>query len=323
MSETEDPAVTLIRLLRSQMHVVLDNRALASVNVSGEYPNSDALKAYDGQVTVALVDCIDQKLDLAGKTRQRTSTLRVNVWATDTPNVSETGKSIRRKISEEVSRIIRQNRTAPNQTIYSYVGLSPNGLSNKAFRGDYEAAPNAEWTELSAEDYRKLWYSDDSRCQISTNINGKTAALLFGFKLESRRASVKQAVFNFEGYGSSPSAIGVTVKVWNEAVGAWQSSQSNQAGQSDEILTLTVSANLPDFIDDQGYVWFLAETNGASDGAIPAALNCDYASCLVLVNGVTYCDIAGSRNLDRVDTKPPMYRTEFTVKSWLIEKIGE
>jgi len=305
------------------MHVVLDSGALASVTVSGEYLNSDALKACDGQVTVALVDCLDQKLDLTGKSRLRTSTLRVNVWATDTLNAGETGKSIRQKTSEEISRIIRQSRTAPNHTIYSYVGLSPNGPSNKAFSGDSEAAPNAEWTELSADDYEKLWYSDDSRCQISASENGKIAALLFGFKIESRRASVKQAVFNFEGYGSAPSASGVTVKVWNDTAGVWQDSQSSQAGQNDELLTLAVNANLPDFIDDEGYVWFLAETNGASDGVSPAMLWCDCASCLVTVNGVTYCDIVSSRSLDRVDVKPPIYRTEFTVKSWLIEKLGE
>jgi hypothetical protein len=60
----------------------------------------------------------------------------------------------------------------------------------------------------------------------------------------------------------------------------------------------------------------------ASDGADPAVLQCDYASCVVTVNGITYCDVAGFRNLDRVDVKPFIFRTEFTVKSWFFENIG-
>jgi len=312
----------LARLLRTQMRVILGNNALATVNVSSEYPNSYALKAGDGQVTVALAESSDQKLDLTGKTRRRTQTLRVNVWATDASGAEETGQSIRSRIVEAVNVAIRQNRTKPHETAYTYVGLGPSSRGNKAFSGKTEAAPNANWTELSVSDYEKLWYSDDNRTQISSSENGAHAVLLFGFKVESHRGTVKKAVFAFEGYGSAPNADGVTVKVWNNTATAWQSPSSNQEGQIDAALTLAVTANLADFIDEDGYIWFLAETNGASDGVTPAVLNCDWASCLVTVNGITYCDIAGYRNLDRYDVKPPIYRTEFIVKTWLIENIG-
>ncbi len=322
MSETEDTAVTLLRLLKTQMHVVLDSGALASVNVSGEWQNSDAFKAFDGQVTVGLVESADQKIDLSGKIRRRTSTVRVNVWVTDKSTASEGGKTLRSKLIEEVNRIIRQNRCKPSETIYTYVNLGSNESGCRVFYGDSEAAPHAQWTELSDIDYSKLWYSDDSRCQISVVENGEKAVLLFGFKLESRNKTVKQAVFSFEGFASAPDANGVTVKVWNCNAGAWQNPQSNTSAEVDETLALTLTANLPNFIDGDGYVWFLAETSGTSDGATPAILHCDHASCTVTVNGVTYCDIAGYRNLDRVDIKPAVYRTEFTIKSWYLENIG-
>ena len=62
MSETEDPALTIARLLRTKMRIIKDTGALASVNVSGEWQNADALKTGDGQVTVGLAESVTKKL---------------------------------------------------------------------------------------------------------------------------------------------------------------------------------------------------------------------------------------------------------------------
>jgi hypothetical protein len=322
MSEIEDPAVTVARLLKTEMRVIKDNGSLAQVSVSGEWQNSDAFKTGDGQVTVGLAECNDQKIELTGKIRRRLSAIRVNVWATDMPNASENGKLLRGKIVEEVNRVIRENRTVPNETIYDFVGVGASGQGCRAFSGDAEAAPSVQWTELSDNDYQKLWYSDDDRCQISASESGKYAVLLFGFKVESRENTVKRALLSFEGYGTAPSGSGFTVKVWNHTAGAWQNAQTSEASEADATLALTLTANLPDYIDDEGYVWLLARTTNPGDGQTPATLNCDCVSCMVVVNGITYCDLAGYRNLDRSDVKPFIYRTELTVKSWFIENIG-
>jgi hypothetical protein len=322
MSEIEDPATTLARLLRTKMRVIKDSGALASVNVSGEWQNADAFKSCDGQVTVGLAECTDQKVELTGKIRRRLSAVRVNVWATDMPNASESGRTMRGKIVEEVNRVIRQNRSVPNEALYDFVGLGSGGQACKAFSGDSEALPSAGWSELSDTQYQKLWYSDDDRCQVSCGESGGYAVVLFGFKLESREKAVKKMVLGFEGYGTAPGGSGVTVKVWNHTAGAWQNAQSSDDGEGDEALTLTLLADLPDYIDAEGYVWFLAKASNASDGDSPATLFCDCVSCMVTVNGITYCDMASYRNLDRLDVKPFIYRTELTVKSWFIENIG-
>jgi hypothetical protein len=323
MSAIEDSALTLARLLRTKMRVVKDDGGLASVIVSGEWLNSDAFKGYDGQVTVGLAECIEQKLDLTGKNRRRMPTLRVNVWTTDMPNAAENGKSMRNKIVEEINRVIHQNQTSPNATVYDYVGASSSSLGCRAFSGDSEAAPSADWSELCDSDYQKLWYSDDNYCLVSASESGKYGVLLFGFKLESAENSVERLIWSFEGYGTAPGANGVTVKAWNHTAGIWQNTQTNQAHQSDAAVAITLAANLPDYIDDEGYVWFLARTNGASDGEVPAVLNCDYSSCAATVNGIGYCDVASYRILDRTDIKPFIYRTEFTIKSWFIQNTGE
>jgi hypothetical protein len=60
MSEAENPAATLARLLKMNLHVVKDNGALANINVSTEYPNFEAFKGFDGQVTVGGAETSDQ-----------------------------------------------------------------------------------------------------------------------------------------------------------------------------------------------------------------------------------------------------------------------
>ena len=48
---------------------------------------------------------------------------------------------------------------------------------------------------------------------------------------------------------------------------------------------------------------------------------CDYASCTVMINGITYVDVVSYRDADRVDVKPVIFRTEFALKSWLFENV--
>jgi hypothetical protein len=323
VSETEDAVTTVARLLRTEMRVSKDDGSLATVTVTTEWRNTDAFKGCDGQVTVGLAESTDQKIELSGKTRRRLSFLRVNVWVTDTSRAKEVGRVMRSKIVEEVNRVVRQNRNKPNQTLYDFFNAGPTTQAHKAYSSNSEAAPEAEgWTELAGGQYQQLWYSDDDRCQVSHGENGDYAGLLFRFKVESREKTVKKITLTFEGYGTAPSGDGVAVKVWNHDAGAWQNAQTGGAGETDETITITLVSDLPDYIDQEGYVWLLARTLSASDGVTPAVLCCDYACCVVTVNGITYCDVAGYRNLDRVDIKPFIYRTEFTVKSWFFENIG-
>jgi len=322
MSETEDAVVTVARLLSTEMRVVKDDGALATVIVTSEWQNTDAFKGCDGQVTVGLAESTDQKLELSGKTRRRTSFLRVNVWVTDKPRASETARVMRGKIVEEVNRVVRQNRSEPNETLYDFFKAGPTTQTHKAYSSNSEAAPDASgWTELSSEQYQQLWYSDDDRCQVSYDGNEEYAVMLFGFKVESREKTVRKIVLDFEGYGTAAVGNGVAVKVWNHDAGAWQSAQEGGADGTDEAITVTLASDLTDYIDDEGHVWLLARTLYASDGSTPATLYCDYVSCTVTVKGISYCDVAGFRNLDRVDVKPFIFRTEFTVKSWFFEKI--
>ena len=324
MSELEDPVTTVIRLLSKNMRIVKEDGSLASVYVSREWYNRELFKNHDGQITVGLAESRDTKVEMSGRIRRRLGTLRVNVWATDRAASSDSGRLMRQKMVEEVNRIVRENRTVPNQTVYDFAGLGyPEGDPHKAFQAgaSSELAPgNTGWTELTNEEYQKIWYSDDTRYSKSHNVNGEYALMLFRFKVESRQKTVKKIVLVFEGYGTAPGGNGVTVKVWEHVNEVWEQAQTSVGG-ADETITVTLTSNLTDYIDEGGYVWLLAKTTNASDGTTAAVLYCDYVKCTVTVNGITYLDVVSFRDVDRVDVKPFIFRTEFVLKSWAFENV--
>jgi len=321
MTEIEDPVVTIVRLLDKNLRVVKDNGSLANIYVSAEWYDRELLKNYDGQVTVGLDHSEDQKMGLSATLRRRVGYARVNIWVVDKPGV--TGREMRNKLRQEVNRVVREKRTKPNETIYDYVGVGPPTGTHKAYyaKSASELVPDApDWTEFSAADYEKIWRSDDDRFSYSQSENGKYSLLLFRIEVESDEKTVKKVVLKFEGYGTAPAGNGVTVKVWNSGVSAWQNIQTGTGG-SDEEIVVTLTSSLTDFIDADGYVYLLARTTSPSDGVSPATIHCDYSECLVTVEGITYVDIVSYRDEDEVRIKPFLWRTEFTVKTWLFENV--
>ena len=325
MPEIEAPAVTIIRLLDANMHVVKDDLSLAELVVTQAWYDRELLKKPDAQVTVALDRCDDQKIGFSGNTRRRTAYLHVDVWAVDKPEQGVVGRGMREKTCAEVNRIIREKRTKPNETDYDFVGIGQTTGTHKA----YEAGSNSEpapndllWSELDNAEYEELWYSDDNRFTKSVNVASQYALMLFRFKIESDDKVVKQIVLKFEGYGTAPSGNGVTIRVWNFTASAWQNAATG-TGEADESVAITLVSALTDFIDSNGYVYLLAKTTNPSDGATPVVLHCDYAECSVTVEGVTYCDVVSYRDQDMTNVKPFVWHTEFTVKAWLFENVPQ
>ena len=326
MSELEDPVLTLLRLITTRIRVVKDNGGLANVLATKEAYDRELLKEHDGQITLGLDSSIDQKLELAGRLRQRKMMFRCNIYTADraAPG-ADPGKVMRDKIAAQINAIIRENRNLPYQTVYNFYGLGyPSGDPHKAFSAGAasELAPgHANWIELSNLEYQKLWSSDDNRYSKSHNVNNEYAMMLFRFKLNPRENTVKKIVLSFEGYGTAPAGNGVTIKIWNHAVSAWQEAQTGTAS-GDETLTITISANWPNFIDSNGYVWLLAKTTNPSNGSTPAVLYCDFVQCTIQVYGITFCDVISYRNIDVTDVKPYLFRAEFLLKGWLFESIS-
>ena len=321
MPQIEDPVTTLVRLLDTNIQVVKDDGSLADISVTTEWYDRELLKNVDGQVTVGLDHSEDQKLGFSATSRRRVGYARVKIWVVDKPGSA--AKQIRNRLRQEVNRVVREKRTKPNQTLYSYRGVGASSTTHKAYYTESasEPAPDAqEWTEFSAADYEKLWQSDDSRFSFSQSEDGEYSFLLFRIKVESDQKTVKKMVLCFEGYGDAPAGNGVTVKAWNSEVSAWQNAETG-TGAADEEVTITLDSSLTDFIDSDGYVYLLARTTNASNGSSPAIIYCDYADCLVTIEGITYVDMVSYRDTDDVRFKPYIWRTEFTVKTWLFEDV--
>jgi hypothetical protein len=321
MVEIEDPVVTLARLLDKNIRVVKEDGSLADICVTTEWYDRELLKKVDGQVTVGLDHSEDQKLGFSATSRRRVGYARVKIWVVNKPGSA--GKQIRNKLRQEVNRVVREKRTKPNQTNYNYLGVGANSATHRAYYAESasELAPDAqEWTEFSAEDYEKLWQSDNSRFSHSQSEDGEYSLLLFRIKVESNQKTVKKIVLKFEGYGTAPAGNGVTVKAWNSEASAWQNTQTG-TGDADEELIITLESSLTDYIDSDGYLYLLARTTNASNGSSPAVIHCDYMDCHVTVEGISYVDMVSYRDTDDVRIKPYIWRTEFTDKTWLFENV--
>jgi len=146
--------------------------------------------------------------------------------------------------------------------------------------------------------------------------------MLFRFQIDPKEAVVKKIVLNFEGYGTVPAGNGITIKVWNFTASAWENAKAG-AGGGDETITITLTYSLTNYIESNGYIYLLARTTNPSDGATAAVVYCDYSVSVITVEGITYADIVSYRDEDEVRVKPFLWRTEFTVKTWLFENVYE
>ena len=323
MTTIEDSITTLVRLLETNMRLVKDDGSVGNVYVSKEWFDRDLMKSYDAQVTVGLAGSIDRKIGFSATKRLRVDSPRVNVWVLEKPQAVESGRRIRDKMRQEIKRIIREKRTKPNITKYTFWNLGSTSTTHKVYEAGAASELDPEdvgWSEISGVGYNKIWYSDDDRHSKSVSVNLQYALLLFRFKIGAKAGVLTKIVLSFEGYGSAPSGNGATIKVWNFNSEAWENAQSGTGGE-DETLTITLTSSLANFVDAEGYVYLLARTTNTSDGETEATIYCDYVECIITVRGIVYADVVSHRDEDNVDVKPVIWRTEFLLQTWLFETI--
>ena len=334
--EIENPVVTVLRLIESRIRVVKDDGGLANIRCSQANYDRELLKDVDAQITVSKTadPCLPQKHTLDGKLRRRIYSLRATIITTDklTPG-SDVGRVMRDKALEQVLLIIPENRNLPYRTIYNFYPLNSTSTTHKAYDASAinELAPSdPAWTELSNEEYSNLWSSDDLRHSKAASVADEFALMLFRFKIgikagearnEPRRQCLARLVLAFEGYGTSPSGNGVTLKVWDNVAGAWSNTQSGTA-ETDENLTITLTSNVKNYVDDNGFLYVLARTTNPSDGNTPAVLFCDFIQVTLDVRGITFCDVHSYRDVDVIDVKPFLFKEEIQIVAWLFESVA-
>jgi len=336
LSETENPVITILRLIESRLRVVKDDGGLANVLCSQANYDRELLKDYDAQITVSKTTdpCQQQKHTLDGKLRRRIYSLRATITTTDkpTPN-ADTGKVMRDKVLEQLLLIIPENRNLPYRTAYNFYPLDATSTTHKAYdaAATRELEPsNASWAELTSAEYANLWGSDDATHSKSANSNGEYPFILFRFKIgaksgeicnEARKQCLKRVVLAFEGFGTAPQGNGVTFKIWDNAAGAWSNPITGSAG-ADETLTLTLTSDLANYVNSDGFLYMMARTTNPSDGVSSAVLNCDFIQATIDVQGITFCDVHSYKDVDVVDVKPFLFKEEIQIVAWLFESIA-
>ena len=323
MVTIEDSITTLVRLLDVNMRLVKDDGSVGKVYVSKSWFDRDLLKTYDAQVTVSLGGSLDRKVGFSGTKRLTVDSPRVNAWVIEKPSAAESGRRVRDKMRQEIKRILREKRTKPNITKYTFWNLGTTSTTHKAYEAGAtsDLSPeDAGWTQISGVGYNKIWYSDNDQHSKSVNVNLQYALLLFRFKIGAQPDVLTKIVLNFEGYGTAPGGNGATIKVWNFNSEAWENAQSG-TGSGDETLTITLTSSLANFVDADGYVYLLARTTNTSDGETAAIIYCDYVECEITVQGITYADVVSHRDEDQVDVKPVIWKTEFVISTWLFETV--
>jgi len=309
----ENPVETVMRLLEKNIEVRKDDGSRAAIYVGKEWYDRELFTNYDGQITVDLAESRETKLEISGHLRRRLGTLRVNVWAAE--------RLMRDKIVEEVIRVVREHCTNPCDVAYDFK-YATRGGDSRAYEaiGGEPAPTSGEWAELSNVDYEKIWASDDVRLYKSHRVAGEYPCFMFKFKIENKREVVKKIVLLYEGYGLAYAGNGITIKAWNHVAEAWQLTATGTWLQDQEVK-ITIEENISDFIDDDGYVYLFARTTNPGTDTNSAALYCDYVSCALTVDGITFLDVDFYRSADRVDVKPFIFCKEFRLKSWLFERV--
>jgi hypothetical protein len=323
MPNVEDSITTLVRLLDNSIRLVKDDGSVGVIYVSKEWFDRNLMKTYDAQVTVGLSGSVDRKIGFSGSKRLTEDSPRVNVWVIEKSGSEQSSRRTRDKMRQEIKRIVREKRTKPNITEYTFWNLGTYSKTHKAYEAGAETELDPEdsgWSEISGVGYNKIWYSDDDQHSKSVNVNLQYALLLFRFKIGAKPDVLTKLVLNFEGYGTAPGGNGVTIKVWNFSSEAWENAQSGTGGE-DETLTIMLTSSFADFVDADGYVYLLIRTTNPSDGSTAAVIYCDYVECTITVQGITYVDVVSHRDEDRVDVKPVIWRTEFVLKTWLFETV--
>ena len=336
MSEFENPVVTILRLIESRLRVVKDDGGLARILCSQANYDRELLKDYDAQITVSKTSepSQSQKHTLDGKLRRRIYFLRATITTVDKPSPSsDAGRVMRDKVLEQLLLIIPENRNLPYRTFYNFYPLDAASATHKAYSAaaTSELAPSSSlWTELPNPEYANLWGSDDQRHTKTASGNGEFAFMLFRLKIsakagearnEPRKQCLNRIILAFEGFGVSPAGYGAALKVWNHATGSWGDAQVGTA-ETDQTLTITLTQNLTNYVNDDGYLYLMARTTNPSDGVSSAVLYCDFVEATVDVRGVTFCDVHSYRDVDVTDVKPFLYREEITIVAWLFESIA-
>lgn len=173
-----------------------------------------------------------------------------------------------------------------NANIFRYGGGNPTTLLSPS---------SGSWVEDATSVYGRLSsLSGAPYAQIINTVNGGYGEQCFSFNLIDHmrrkhgmivdvawlKANITNLMCNWWGYGSSPTGNKATLTTWYVLGNTWESGITHGLGTVTKITRSVTPAEVPNRIDANGFVHFLAYAD-PSNGTIASTINTDYVELLV------------------------------------------
>ena len=159
-------------------------------------------------------------------------------------------------------------QSAPGVRTYDF----NDATNNKAYEGAEMARP--PWkleigTEISSANYFNISKLDGRIAQFSSGMlaNGPSEYHRFRFKIFESPATLSQIYVEHDGYGDSKQP-GLQLFIWNYNTSSWQYLADHNYVSAVGVANATISKNLSNYIDSEGYLNLLAQTK-ANVGSCP------------------------------------------------------
>lgn len=193
-------------------------------------------------------------------------------------------------------------------------------MSTKYINASSLQNPSSFSTEVANGDYTNMAILGDSNTYtVSTSVNGETPQVLISIdvvkevevkfgtidavdKVSWIKNNINKIIFNAYVMGSYPSGNKVYFTVYNVSTSAWSTVTSNNTANIPTLTTKNVTSSFSNYIDDNGYIHFLAYTD-VSDGVTPSSITIDYASIEIELKTKTDYDMLVPENPRRDDGK--------------------
>jgi len=168
-----------------------------------------------------------------------------------------------------ISALYSIPKTAHADNTYDFQGISNPSSTHVAYEGTDSNQPPTSLesiysTELSSGKYINISSSDDNRAWYGFQYSDYHR---FKFRIYEPVNTITQIYVEHEGYGvdiddtDGIGPPGLTLYVWNYMTAKWEALDShNEGGPTDGILQKTITQNIENYVDANGYLNLLAQT---------------------------------------------------------------
>lgn len=185
-----------------------------------------------------------------------------------------------------------------------------NGNIHKRKDSSTLPVPSGFTFEPPTSDYNNLRYVDGTYSTESNAINTDYSLSLFSFdiiraltdsygsgiwngktalsdKITIAQQYISQIVFNWQGYGSSPTGNKASFSLWNANTSSWYRTVNHTNGTVTKLSQTLSQSDLTTSIDANGFINVMAYSD-PSNGTVNSIINTDYVEMVITIPALNY-----------------------------------